>query len=39
MEETNPKNNVGVTPLEIATEKDKNHKKDNGTTPLQNSAY
>ena len=39
MEDKNPKNNVGLTPLPIATGEDKNPRKDIGTTPLQNAAY
>ena len=39
MEDKNPKNNVGLTPLHIATGEDKNPRKDIGTTPLHNAAY
>ena len=37
MEDKNPKNNVGLTPLHIATGEDKNLTKYIGTTPLHNS--
>ena len=39
VEDKIPKTNVGLTPLLIVTREDKNSRKDNGTTPLQNAAY
>ena len=39
MEDKNPKNNVGLSPLHIATGEDKIPRKDIGTTPLHIAAY